>query len=574
MNDSLPGERFRSVQNPPKGLLGWVARMQQRLENKLALQNSRTVHVRGARVAAETLLGALLAQTRRTDYDLVVPSNQVKECEQRRLVDPILSGSRLRSIKPATMLNRRGLAELNPDLWLNLYGDQHVSFALRDFFSKRLFPTLTVQHGVSNLSHQYDRFLRSLLLPHYACDSVICTSPACRDAVRNIYDQLEDSLLKSHGLELPFKGRLDIIPLCVDTDILHPQPKEPARRRHGVADDSIVLLYLGFISQVKADLIPLLVVFAKLVRDHKQYKIRLVIAGTGPTAYTNMLQHAIRHLELVQHVTIFKDVSELSKLDLFSMSDVFVAPCDSLQESFGLTPVEAMACGVPQVVADWSGYRHTVKHGATGFLIPTYWNGSDSELLFTNELFGWSYDHILQGQAVALDQSRLYDALKLLIENSELRLKMSQESRRRAEKYYSYKAIAEQYEQLWTELHAISKSIIFKPSADRFDGPKYSKEFSHFPTRQLAADDLLVAVTPSPLPLDQLFWYAHAELHATPFLDLTLLKSIYFVAGTAQHGYTVRGLIEGSRSTSHDGDQIVRHILFLLKHGCLALAFS
>lgn len=39
-------------------------------------------------------------------------------------------------------------------------------------------------------------------------------------------------------------------------------------------------------------------------------------------------------------------------------------------EPFGITPVEAMACGRPVVGSDTGGIRSTVVHGKTGFLVP------------------------------------------------------------------------------------------------------------------------------------------------------------------------------------------------------------
>ncbi len=54
----------------------------------------------------------------------------------------------------------------------------------------------------------------------------------------------------------------------------------------------------------------------------------------------------------------------------WAAADVFVSLSDNIQESFGITPVEAMAAGLPCLVSDWDGYRDTVVHGETGFRIP------------------------------------------------------------------------------------------------------------------------------------------------------------------------------------------------------------
>ncbi len=51
---------------------------------------------------------------------------------------------------------------------------------------------------------------------------------------------------------------------------------------------------------------------------------------------------------------------------------IFTSPIDNIQETFGLTPVEAMACGVPRLSSDWDGYRDTGLE-KQGFLIKTSW---------------------------------------------------------------------------------------------------------------------------------------------------------------------------------------------------------
>ena len=51
----------------------------------------------------------------------------------------------------------------------------------------------------------------------------------------------------------------------------------------------------------------------------------------------------------------------------WAAADVFLSLVDNIQETFRLTPIEAMAAGLPVVVSDWDGYRYTVRDGETGF---------------------------------------------------------------------------------------------------------------------------------------------------------------------------------------------------------------
>src|SRR6185437_4529883 len=58
---------------------------------------------------------------------------------------------------------------------------------------------------------------------------------------------------------------------------------------------------------------------------------------------------------------------DADRRNAWAAGDLFVSLSDGIQETFGLTPVEAMAAGLPVVVSDWNGYRDTVRDGVEGF---------------------------------------------------------------------------------------------------------------------------------------------------------------------------------------------------------------
>ena len=53
----------------------------------------------------------------------------------------------------------------------------------------------------------------------------------------------------------------------------------------------------------------------------------------------------------LHHLTTADD----SQRAAYAAADIFLSLTDNVQESFGLTPIEAMACGLPVIATDWSG---------------------------------------------------------------------------------------------------------------------------------------------------------------------------------------------------------------------------
>jgi glycosyltransferase involved in cell wall biosynthesis len=94
--------------------------------------------------------------------------------------------------------------------------------------------------------------------------------------------------------------------------------------------------------------------------------LRLEIAGIGD--YRAELEQLVVRLDLEKAVTFHGFVSEERKIDLmrWAWANVFPSP----KEGWGITVIEAAACGTPSLASDSPGLRDSVRHGETGFLVP------------------------------------------------------------------------------------------------------------------------------------------------------------------------------------------------------------
>ena len=127
--------------------------------------------------------------------------------------------------------------------------------------------------------------------------------------------------------------------------------------------DTPTLLYLGRLKRYKRVDLPIRAVAA--LRS-EGVDVRLVLAGTGDQA--DALRRLRDRLGVADRVELRGWVSEDEKVELFRRTWVHLLT--SPKEGWGITNLEAAACGTPTIASDSPGLRDSVVHGETGFLVP------------------------------------------------------------------------------------------------------------------------------------------------------------------------------------------------------------
>jgi glycosyltransferase involved in cell wall biosynthesis len=121
--------------------------------------------------------------------------------------------------------------------------------------------------------------------------------------------------------------------------------------------------YVGRIKRYKRVdcVLEALKIVAKTIPD-----VRLVLAGSGDCLPS--LVSLAERLGIKDRVDFMGFVSEQEKIDMLRKTQVVVNP--SSKEGWGVTVIEANACGAPVIASDVPGLRDAVVDGKTGFLVP------------------------------------------------------------------------------------------------------------------------------------------------------------------------------------------------------------
>ena len=191
-----------------------------------------------------------------------------------------------------------------------------------------------------------------------------------READRIVAECPQDraDLLRVYGADAE---RLAMVPCGVDPHEFAPGSKARARRALGLRDDEFVVLQLGrMVPRKGVDN-----VIEALARMDRTRPVRLLVVGGNSADADERLTPEIGRLRrLAEACGVAASVSFVGQRqrdalrDHYVAADVFVST--PWYEPFGITPLEAMACGTPVVGSNVGGIRYSVADGVTGYLVP------------------------------------------------------------------------------------------------------------------------------------------------------------------------------------------------------------
>jgi len=328
----------------------------------------------------------LSAELKRLGHDVVVVTHKLPPVQNqaaRQVESPVpvhrLAGGLLVyrehdiAIDPRMVASFKGL--LDRSRFDIVHGQSEGSYLVYEALAaarRRGIATVLTRHSVLRNKPAVARpFLISLtkLLARRA-DGLIAVSRSCAE--------------ESAG----FPGPIRVIPNGVDTTEFRVLPSERQRLRTelGFSEFDVVLGFIGRLHTTKG--IPLLLdVFDQLHREDP--RLKLLLAGPGPlrAAIEGRARASSGAVKLLEPRPFDKVAPLLNALDVFAFP--------SRGEAFGISLLEAMACGLPSVAFGRWGVKELVNDGETGLL-------ADSPVEFSEKLRRLTSDRTLRerlGQA-------------------------------------------------------------------------------------------------------------------------------------------------------------------------------
>jgi glycosyltransferase involved in cell wall biosynthesis len=300
----------------------------------------------------------------------------------------------------------------------------HANFFMSGLIAMRIkqqldIPFVITFHALGRvrLLHQpqADRFPHERLAIE---DEIVATA----DAILAECPQDAEDQITLYGAEAQ---RLRVIPCGFDPEELAPVDKRAARRHLGLDPEEPLVLQLGRMVPRKGvgDAVR---GFARMVRYHGVNGRLMIVGGESDepdpqkTPEIGRLQRIANEERIADRVWFAGRANRAELKYYYSAADVFVTM--PWYEPFGITPLEAMACGTPVIGSNVGGIKFSVCNRYTGFLVPPR------------------------------DAGALGNRLAALISQPALRARMGRRSLERVRKHFTWRGVAKQISQVYRDV--------------------------------------------------------------------------------------------------------------------------
>ncbi len=205
--------------------------------------------------------------------------------------------------------------------------------------------------------------------------------PDCRFAIEELVARKADLVISEcpqdkEDLMIHYyvsEEKLKVIPCGFDRTEFYPMDRRRAKQRLGINPDEHVILQLGRMVPRKG--VDNVIRSLGIMNRKQDLPVRLLVVG-GESDHPDPLKTP--EIARLQQIAIAENVLDKvtfvgrkSRNQLkyyYNAADVFVST--PWYEPFGITPLEAMACGTPVIGSNVGGIKYSVRHGKTGFLVP------------------------------------------------------------------------------------------------------------------------------------------------------------------------------------------------------------
>ncbi len=443
------------------------------------------------------------------------------------------------------------LHAMDPNMWLG----GHIRNQLTD----RDFVITGVTHSLGN-----QHFLEWSLLNNAngiePTDCLVCTTPTAQSVIKSMFAHLVNDQPDF------FVPQTEVIPLGMDR-AAYQEPTRLTRQDLGLPEDDFLILSLGRFNPIsKMDVMPMLNLMLML-RDQSTRNAKLVLAGSANDGrYVQFLQEWTSKIGLTGSVIFVTSPTEEQKIALYQLADVFLSLSDNLQETFGLTVIEALASGLPAVVSDWDGYKALVEHDVTGSLVPTKMLAGEPQWEADLTIQTDSAAHLLCAQTTAVDLPAACDALLGLEADSESLQRMSGAAAESATRY-DWNRVIQQYLALWDRLceEKLAARVGESKRNRRTSALRFLQDFAVYPSTRLSLDDCFVTSG-----FGQLLLQGKQSIHpyedTQETLDLQLMARIL---NTCLQKKSVQELLDviGSSDDERATLGISQNLMWLYKYG-------